>query len=649
MADAADLDQFRQSIAEALPCANVPTLLLLLYQFTGDDYWLKPPFSPIKSRWDDNDSGGLSEPLQSEVRAAALDAIVAWRAGRPIAKPDLSSDELIRMLTTSEAEAIPHEYGEMMVHKLKKYAGATPPPVNLPAGFKILIIGAGMSGVATAIRLKQAGVPYIQIEKQDRAGGVWHSHHYPGCGVDTPGHLYSYTFAGGNWTKFFPLQDELDGYFNRVAREFGVEESIRYGTECLVTRYDEESKTWKSRVRYPDGSEETIETNIVISAVGGFTTPKWPNIPGLHDFDGPVVHTSKWDPSVELDGKRVAVIGNGASAMQIVPATADRVSEMTIFQRSHQWAAPFPKLRMPVPEPVRLLLNQVPHYEWLYRLRLSWIFDSQVHDALQKDPEWPHPDRSVNAINDSHRANYTAYIESQLAERPDLIAKVVPGYPPFGKRMLLDNGWYKTLLKPHVKLVDSAAERIEGRKVIAKSGEAYEADVLIVASGYDISRFLLPVNVVGRGGKSVREAWNDNDCKAYLGTVIAGFPNFFMLYGPNTALGHGGSFIFTVESQIDYVLSTLRQMGERKLAEVECRLDVYETYNETIQAMHRGMIWSHEGMSTYFRNDQGRIVTNSPWRLIDYWNMTKEANLDDYVVKELDEGADEGASERARA
>lgn len=649
MPDAADLNQFRQSIAEALPSANVPTLLLLLYQFTGNDYWLNPPFSPIKSRWDDNDSGGLSDELQMEARRAALEAIVAWRAGKPVAKPDLSSNELIRMLTMSEAEAIPHEYGDMMVHKLKRYSGATPDPVKLPTGFRILIVGAGMSGVATAIRLKQLGIPYIQIEKQDRTGGVWHSHHYPGCGVDTPGHLYSYTFAGGNWTKFFPLQDELDGYFNRVAREFGIEDTIRYSTECLVTRYDEASKSWRSRVRLPDGTEETIETNVVISAVGGFTTPKWPNIPGLREFDGPVVHTSKWDPTVKLEGKKVAVIGNGASAMQIVPATADSVSQMTIFQRSHQWAAPFPKLRMPVPEPVRLLLNQVPHYEWLYRLRLSWIFDSQVHEALQKDPEWPHPERSVNVANDGHRANYVGYIESQLADRPDLIAKVTPSYPPFGKRMLLDNGWYKTLLKPHVTLVDSAAERVEGRKIIAGSGEAHEAEVLIVASGYDISRFLLPINVIGRGGVSVREAWNDNDCQAYLGTVIAGFPNLFMLYGPNTALGHGGSFIFTVESQIDYVLSVLRQMGENDLAEVECRREVYQSYNATIQAMHQEMIWSHEGMSTYFRNQQGRIVTNSPWRLIDYWNMTKDADLDDYLVKMREETSVEALNKKAMA
>jgi 4-hydroxyacetophenone monooxygenase len=189
-----------------------------------------------------------------------------------------------------------------------------------------------------------------------------------------------------------------------------------------------------------------------------------------------------------------------------------------------------------------------------------------------------------------------------------------------------------------VTLIDSAVARVEGKNIIAANGESREVDVLIVASGYDITRFLLPINVYGRGGVSVREAWNDVDCQAYLGTVVSGFPNFFMLYGPNSALGHGGSFIFTVESQIDYVLAVLRKMGEQNLVEVECKREVYENYNTIIQDMHQKMIWSHPGMSTYFRNEHGRIVTNSSWRLIDYWEMTKDANMDDYLTVKAPSG-----------
>jgi len=625
-----DIELFRQRLAEALPSANVPTLLLLLHQFTGDERWLMPPFIPDASRWDDNDSGGLPPAQQEEVRSAALEAITAWRRGTPIAKPELTAEELINMMSVSEAEPIPKEYAELMTHRLRQYSGAPAVPVAMAQGFRVLIIGAGMSGVAAAIRLRQAGVPYTIIEKQDKAGGVWHSHHYPGCGVDTPGHLYSYTFAGGDWSMYFPLQGEVEGYFRGVAKQFGIEEEVRFGTECLSTRYDEASRTWQSRLALPDGSQETLVTNVVISCVGGFTTPKYPDIPGLREFDGPLVHTSKWDPSVDLRDKRVAVIGNGASAMQLVPAIADTVRSLTVFQRSKQWAAPFPKFRRPVPEAVRLLFREVPHYAWLYRLRLSWIFDSQVHETLLKDPQWKHPERSINATNEGHREVFTRYIKDQLAARPDLVDRVTPRFPPFGKRMLLDNGWYKTLTKPHVTLVDGAVARVDGKRVYGADGQGHEVDVLIVATGYDVARFLSPVQVIGRGGLTIREAWDDDDSRAYLGTVVPKFPNLFMLYGPNTALGHGGSFIFTVECQIDYILSVLRQMGEHCLLEVECRSDVYDRYNDRIQEMHQKMIWSHPGMSTYFRNARGRIVTNSPWRLVDYWRLTQEANLGDF-------------------
>jgi 4-hydroxyacetophenone monooxygenase len=198
--------------------------------------------------------------------------------------------------------------------------------------------------------------------------------------------------------------------------------------------------------------------------------------------------------------------------------------------------------------------------------------------------------------------------------------------------MLLDNGWYKTLCKPHVTLVDEGVARVDGNTVTSSRGEIHEVDVLVVATGYEVTRFLSPVEVVGRGGSSLRGAWDDDDCRAYLGTVVPDFPNLFTLYGPNTALGHGGSFIFTVECQIDYVLSVLRQMGRHSLSEVECRKDVYDGYNEKIQRMHWDMIWSHPGMSTYFRNSRGRVVTNSPWRLIDYWYLTREADLADFTT-----------------
>ena len=564
MADSADLDieQFRQRLADALPSANVPTLLLLLYQFTGQERWLDPPFVPVKSRWDDNDSGGLSPELQEEVRGAALDAIVAWRRGEPIAKPDLTADELIRMMTMSEAEPIPPEHAELMIHKLRRYSGALPEPVPVREGFRALIIGAGMSGVAAAVRLRQLGVPYVIIEKQDAAGGVWHSHHYPGCGVDTPGHLYSYTFAGGDWSKFFPLQDEVEGYFRRVARELGVEAEVRFGTECLVTRYDEESR----HVALPpsasrrvggdagDGRRHHRRRRLHHAQVAAHPGPARLRRPGPpHLAVGPLGgarrqarggdRQRRQRHAARARHRRHGGLAHRLPAVQAVGRPLPQVSQAGA--RAGAPPAPrSPALRVALPAAAELGVRQ-----------------PGARGASEGPRAGPHPDRSINATNEGHREVFARYIKEQLAGRPDLLGKVTPHYPPFGKRMLLDNGWYKALTKPNVTLIDSQVSRVEGRTVHAAGGEAHDVDVLIVATGYDVTRFLSPVEVVGRGGLSIREAWDDVDLRAYLGTVVPGFPNLFMLYGPNTALGHGGSFIFTVECQIDYVLSLLRQMG----------------------------------------------------------------------------------------
>lgn len=631
---------FRKQISEALAVANVPTLILLLHQFTGDPRWLEAPFMPERGRGlDDNDSGGLPDAVQQEVRAAALEVITAWRDGTPIAKPRLSGEELVRMMCVTEAELIPPDYAEVMADKLDRFSGATSEPVPVPDGFCALIIGTGMSGIAIARRFRETGVPYVIVEKQANTGGVWHSHHYPGCGVDTPGHLYSYSFAPGDWSMYFPLRDEISGYFKDVAGKSGVWDDIRFETECLSTTYDEVAHVWRSVLRLPDGSQEVLVTNVVISAVGTFTTPKWPAIPGLKDFDGTVIHTAFWDDSLDVTGKRVAVIGNGASAMQLVPAIADKVKSLDIFQRSKHWAAPFEKFHKPVPEAIRFMMREVPQYARLYRLRLSWIFDSKVYPSLQKDPNWEFPDRSLNAINDGHRRFFSRYIVDQLGDRQDLVEKVTPTFPPYGKRILLDNGWYRTLVRPQVSLIDSGVERVEGNRIYSRDGEVREADILIVATGYDVTRYLAPVSVIGRNGISVREAWDDDDARAYLGTVVAGFPNFFMLYGPNTQLGHGGSFIFLVECQIDYVLSVLRQMAMHKLAEVECRTEVYDEYNRNIQDKHQNMVWSHKGVTNYFRNDRGRIVVQNPWRVVDYWRFTRQADLNDFNTVATDPGA----------
>lgn len=623
-----------QRFAEAITTANIPTLLMVLVQLTGELHWLEEPYQIARARgMNDNDSGGLLEPLQAKVRQAALEAILAWRAGRPVAIPEPSRELRLKMLNRAVAEEIPDEYDPIIAADLPLAQNDAVEKLPVPDGFKVLIIGAGVSGLCAAIKLQQAGIPFTILEKSTTLGGIWRDNRYPGAGVDTPNHLYSYTFAPYDWTMYFALRDELHAYLEHVAEKFNLRPHISFETEVKTADYDKETQQWKVAVRHADGSHETLQSNILISAVGIFNPIKMPDIKGLDRFKGPRFHTAEWPADVDLTGKRVAMIGNGASAMQTGPEIQHLVESLTIFQRSSHWVAPNEQFRKPIPEAMRFLLREVPLYRAWYRIRLGWTFGDRVHSTLQKDPNWPYADRSLNKANDSHRSYFTQYIVSEMGDKTELLDQVVPTYPPFGKRMLMDNGWYRMLRNEKVKLVSDPIVEIGPDRVITKDGAEHEADVLIVATGFDVLRFLTSFEARGRSGRSLREVWEDDNAKAYLGMTIPDFPNFFCMYGPNLQPGHGGSLIFVVEMQMRYIMDVLKKMLTQDLGAVECRQDVHDAYNERVDELHANMVWTHPGMETYYRNARGRIVVNSPYRNAVYYDMTRAANLGDFVVE----------------
>jgi 4-hydroxyacetophenone monooxygenase len=622
-------------LEQAISAANVPTLLMVLVQMTGDLRWLEPPYHPVRSSGlTDEESGGLPVAVQAEIRAAALEAILAWRRGTPVALPNPTPELLTRMLSVSMGESVPDEYGPMVAVELQGGDFDRDVPAAPPTGFSVLIIGAGVSGLCAAVLLQQAGIDYTIIEKNDRVGGTWWENRYPGCGVDTPNHLYSFSFAPHDWTRFYSLRCELEGYLEAVADGFGAHPHIRFRTEVRSASYDEAARAWTVVVDDGSGAQE-LRASVVISAVGGLHLPKLPDIPGLERFAGPSFHTSRWPDGLDLAGKRVGVVGTGATSMQVVPAIAGEVEHLTIFQRSPQWAAPFDKFQMPVPEPLRHLLREVPLYQRWYRIRLGWIFNDKVYPALRKDPAWTKPDRSVNAINDGHRRHFVRYMKKQLGERQDLLDDVVPDYPPFGKRMLLDNGWFRTLVRDNVTLVTEPIAEVVEDGVVTRSGEHHQLDVLVLASGFRAVQFLSGLDIRGRNGVALSDVWQGDDARAFLGLAVPGFPNFFCLYGPNTGTGHGGSYMFLAECQMRYIMSILRQMFADGIETVECRRDVYEEYNVRVDAQHAEMVWTHPKVETYYRNKRGRVVVTSPWRVVDFWHMTKHADLGDFATERL--------------
>ncbi|MFT4582114.1 MAG: 4-hydroxyacetophenone monooxygenase [Gammaproteobacteria bacterium] len=623
----------REQFSAALADANIPTLLMMLVQMTGEKHWLDHPYRPSKgSGLGDNDSGGLPDEIQEEIRAASLEAILDWRAGKPVAINEPSPELLVKMLSTTMGEPVPDEYGAFTASQLG-HRPVSEEKILLPEDFHVLIVGAGVSGICTAVNLKAAGVPFTILEKNANVGGVWLENRYPGAGVDTPNHLYSYSFAMHDWSMFFALRDDLHGYLEHVAKQFDLHQHIRFNTPVDDAVYDETSQRWTVNLTGADGVKETLVGNILISATGIFNPPVKPNIDGLEDFAGPAFHTAQWREDVDLKGKKVAIIGNGASCMQIGPEIQNDVESLTIFQRSPHWAAPFAQFRRAVPDALRFMLREVPLYQAWYRVRLGWTFNDRIHSALQKDPNWNYKERSLNATNDAHRAFFTEHVKRELGERIDLLDKVLPTYPPFGKRMLMDNGWYRMLRNERVELVDNPVTKIEANRLITQDGSAYDADVLLLATGFDVLRFITTFNVTGRSGRTLREAWDDDNASAYLGTVVPDFPNFFTLYGPNLQPGHGGSLIFVVEMQVHFIMDLIKKMSAEDLGAVECRQEVHDAYNAKVDAAHEDMVWTHEGMTTYYRNARGRIVVNSPFRNVDYYEMTREAKLSEFVVE----------------
>jgi 4-hydroxyacetophenone monooxygenase len=331
--------------------------------------------------------------------------------------------------------------------------------------------------------------------------------------------------------------------------------------------------------------------------------------------------------------------------MQIVPAIAGKVRSLTVFQRSKQWAAPFVQFRKPIPSGARFLLREIPFYQEWYRQRLAWIFNDRIHGSLQIDPDWPHPDRSINAQNEKHREAFTAYVKAELGSRQDLLADVLPDYPPFGKRMLMDNGWYRTLTRDNVRLVTDSIAEIAEREIVTRSGARHAADVLVIATGFDAVNMLASFQLYGKDGRSIREAWETRGPEAYMGMTIPGFPNFFMLSGPNTGLGHGGSVVALIESQVRYILGIL----EKAVAacgpafEIEIKRDVFDQYNERIQEAHDRMIWTHKGMSNWYRNAKGRVVVTTPFRNDASWHAARRTDLNDFTLARAN-----GASGMAR-
>ena len=624
-------------LREALEVADLRVLLMVIFQVTGDEFWLS--FQPKRDvRLIADEGAGLTKMEQEEIRAVAYDLLFGNEDLHPaIISPD---EGLIkRMMDICLGEDVPSEYGPMMREELgfeskeaawKGEWGKQSEPV--------VIVGAGVSGIALGARLGRLGIPYIICERNGDVGGVWLENRYPGAGVDTPSHSYSYSFGQPfRWSRFFSTRDEVLAYLRRCANEFDVRPNIRFHTTVEQARWDEESGRWLVGVRGPEGYEE-LRIPMFVSAIGQFGKPSTPHISGAGEFEGAAFHSAGWPEDLICEGKKVAVIGTGASAMQIVPTIVDQVESLVIYQRTAQWVRPITRYRDEIGAS-QWLLDHVPLYAAWFRFTMWWRYGDGLLPLLKKDPAWAHPDRAVNERNDRHRVEMIEHMKSELGDRQDLIAKSTPDYPPFGKRILLDNGWFQAIKSPNVELVTDRVEAITAKGIRTDDGRERAADLIVYATGFDMTTMAGRLNIRGADGVSLADVWN-NDPRAYLGIAVPNFPNFFMMGGPNTGLGHGGSTIFQAESQARYISAMIVQMIEDGIFSVEVRKEPFDAFVDRVDSAHEELIWTHPSVKTYYRNAQGRVVSVMPFRLVDYWRMTRDPELSHYHIRkgDLNEG-----------
>ena len=623
------------AIEAALAEAHVPSLINALVHLTGDVSLIRGSARPVSELFGDP-QGGISEADQTAIRARALEALAAYRdAGCPPLPPPPVElvKEMVDFIVGRELDA---SYGDFLMSELKVFdedpyrVPFDDVPEDLRRDFHVVVVGAGMSGILTAIKLKQAGISYTVVDKNSDVGGTWFENRYPGCRVDSPNHTYSYSFAPNDWPQHFSRQGVLLDYFDRIATEFGIRDNIRLSTEVIEARYQETPHgRWHVKVRGPDG-EDTIVANAIVTAVGQLNRPKLPDIDGLGSFQGPAFHTAQWESEHDLKGKRIIVIGTGASAFQTVPEIAQVADRVTVFQRTPPWVAPRPEYHDAISDGKHWLLNHVPFYAKWFRFWMFWTTGEGLLSMVKRDPAWNETDRSISEANDQLRAMLTANVERMVGDDPDLFAKCVPAYPPAGKRMLVDNGhWFRALKRDNVELVTDPIARILPDGVLTESGRRVEADVLIYGTGFHASRILFPMRIYGDGGVELRERWGA-DPRAYLGVVMPGYPNLFCCYGPNTNIVVNGSIIFFSECEVRYIMGCLKLLIANGRSAMNCRQDVHDAYNEKIDAGNLDMAWGSANVSSWYKNENGRVTQNWPFTLLEFWHQTRAPEPGDY-------------------
>jgi 4-hydroxyacetophenone monooxygenase len=622
----------KNNISIALKSASFPVLAASLVHVAGNinilDDLPKPKMAMLGEV-----QGYLTDKEKQVIEAIALPLLEQYFLNNKLEDFYIPSDqEMHKIMNYVVGAEVSEDYVPMMLAELNLSPARNSDHLEVldkkaNENFSVLVVGAGMSGILMGIKLAERGVPFKIYEKNNSVGGTWAENTYPGCRVDIANHFYSYSFEENHqWSQYFSQQPELEQYFQKCFEKYALVEKTKFNTSVSTMTFDNSRSMWQVQ-SINEGCEYSEEFNLVISCVGQLNQPKIPEINGLELFSGNIFHSARWPKDDHISDKKVAVIGSGASAFQIVPSIADECKEVTVFQRSAPWMFPNLDYHRDVESGKKWLLENLPGYSRWYRFLLFWPGSDQLLDSLFIDLDWKGRDDAINETNDQMRQIFTDAMLAQLQDQ-SLVSKVIPNYPPFGKRMLQDNGaWLRSLQKDNVKLVTEEIQEITKAGILTND-QLYGFDTIILATGFNAQEFFTPMRINGGNGL-FHDQYGDSP-QSYLGITFDTLPNFFSTYGPGTNLAHAGSIIFNSECQVKYICSAIDYILQNDIHFLKVKKEVVINYQKKLEGRLNQMVWQHPKVSSWYQNSKGKVVTTSPWRLIEYWKWTNNFNEDDY-------------------
>lgn len=613
-------------IRRAVEASDLAALRVALFQATGDTELAE--FGPVAT---------LDDANRARLADRAVQLLETRMDGFSRRIP--SDEELRKLMDLVLGVPTRDEHFEIR----RKFLAFTPFPFQhersedaapVPEGFEVAIIGAGPAGISMAVQLERLGIPYVLYDRRSEIGGTWSIHKYPDIRVDTLSITYEFSFEDEYpWSEYFARGEEVRTYLEFISKKYGVHEHTRLGHDLEDARFDDERLTWHLTLQGPDGERVERDVNMVVSAAGVFAKTKLPDIDGIDEFEGMIVHPTQWTSELDVQGKRVAVIGNGSTGVQLMARVAEKAEHLSVFQRTPQWIAPRPNYGRPVEPEVRWLLENLPGY-WNWSRYTSIIGLMTWHeDFLVPDPEWEKKGGHITKKSEDLREFLVGYIKEQVGDRPDLLEKLVPDYAPMVRRPVVDNHWYKSLTRDNVDLVTSGIERLTKNGIETSDGKHHEVDLIVFATGFEVDKFLWPAEYRGEKGVSLRDYWGPKSPRAYLGMMVPQFPNLFIMYGPNSQPVSGGvSLPSWFQIWAAFIAQCLDTMFEEGHAQVAVKEEAFENYNAQLDAVGSELAFIKDARSVernYYVDTDGRLVVNTPHETAELYEMMKTPNRDE--------------------